>query len=294
VTNLPARDKAAILVEALPYIRRFAGQTVVLKYGGAAMAAANLKQAVMQDVALMKFVGMHPVVVHGGGPEVSAMMERLGKKAEFVDGLRVTDAETVEIAQMVLVGKTNREIVAALNAQGVPAVGLSGQDASLLVARKHIHRSVKTGELVDLGFVGDVSAVNTRLIRDLTAAGYVPVIAPIAVGEGGQAFNVNADTVAGEVAAALGAQKLVLLTDVEGVRADPKDPATLVSKLSGREIARWLQEGKLEGGMIPKVEACLRALDGGVNQVHIIDGRVPHSMLLEVFTDQGVGTMVVR
>lgn len=294
MTSLPAHDKVAILVEALPYIRRFAGQTVVIKYGGAAMAAANLKQAVMQDVAFLKYVGMHPVVVHGGGPEVSGMMQRLGKQAEFVDGLRVTDLETVEIAQMVLHGKTNREIVAALNSQGVPAIGISGQDASLLVAQQHVHRSVKTGELVDVGFVGDIRAINTRLIKDLTAAGYVPVISPIGVGEGGQAYNINADTVAGEVAAALGAAKLVLLTDVEGVRTDAKDPATLVPRLTEREIRHWLKEGKLEGGMIPKVEACLRALEGGVGQVHIIDGRVPHSLLLEVFTDKGVGTMVVR
>lgn len=287
-------DKAAVLAEALPYIRAFAGKTVVVKYGGAAMAAANLKDAVMQDIALMKFCGMKPVVVHGGGPEVSAMSKKMGIEPKFIDGLRVTDAATMEIAQMVLVGKTNREIVTHLNAHGVKAVGVSGHDGGLIRATKRYHHIVKTGESVDLGFVGDVAAIDSEVLESLTRAGFVPVIAPIGLGPGGQSFNINADTVAGEVAAALTAEKLVLLTDVEGVRADKENPNSLMSRITAQEIASLMQSGKLEGGMIPKIEACLRALESGVDRVHIIDGRVPHSLLLEVFTDKGVGTMVIR
>lgn len=286
-------DKAAVLVEALPYIRSFAGKTVVVKYGGAAMVAADLREAVMQDIVLMKFVGMNPVVVHGGGPEVSEMMKRLGKEPVFVDGLRVTDEETMAIAQMVLVGKTNKAIVAALNAQGGRAVGLSGHDGGLIRATRHLHRT-RDGGYVDLGYVGDVAGIDTGVIASLIGAGFIPVIAPIGVGEDGHAYNINADTVAGELAAALGAEKLVLLTDVEGIRADPRDPRSKVSRITAAEIAQWLREGRLEGGMIPKVEACLRALAAGVPRVHIIDGRVPHALLLEIFTDEGIGTMVVR
>lgn len=287
-----AVDKAAILVEALPYIRRFHGKTVVIKYGGAAMAAADLKAAVMEDVAIMKFVGINPVVVHGGGPEISGMIKRLGKTPQFVDGLRVTDEETMEIVQMVLVGKTNREIVAALGAQGARAIGLSGQDGRLTTAVKRCHVTA-AGETVDLGFVGDVARIDPTVITDLTAAGYIPVVAPIGADAIGQPYNINADTVAGELAAALRADKLVLLTDVEGVRAEKDDPASLVSELRRGTVEEWMRAGKLEGGMIPKVEACLTALAGGVAQVHIIDGRIPHALLLEVFTDRGIGTMVV-
>lgn len=286
-------DKAAVLVEALPYIRSFAGKTVVIKYGGAAMQAAGLQEAVMQDIVLMKFVGMNPVVVHGGGPEVSALMKRLGKEPAFVDGLRVTDQETMEVAQMVLVGKQNKAIVAALNAQGGKAVGLSGHDGGLIKATKHLHPG-RDGSYADLGYVGDVAGIETGVITGLTAAGFIPVIAPVGVGPDGHSYNINADTVAGELAAALGAEKLVLLTDVEGIRANPSDPQSMVSRISAAEIADWMREGRLEGGMIPKVEACLKALAGGVPRVHIIDGRVPHALLLEIFTDQGVGTMVVR
>lgn len=289
-----ALDKAAVLAEALPYIREFSGKTVVIKYGGAAMAAADLKAAVMQDIALMKYVGMHPIVVHGGGPEVSELARRMGIEPQFVDGLRVTDAATMEIAQMVLVGKTNREIVTHLVAQGVKAVGLSGQDAGLIRAARHLHRSRETGEMVDLGFVGDVAAVDTEVLTTLTTAGYVPVIAPIGVGPGGQPYNINADTVAGAIAAAMKAEKLVLLTDVEGVRADKDDPSSLLSRVTAQEVKSWIARGRLQGGMIPKLQCCLTALEGGVNRVHIIDGRVPHSLLLEIFTDEGVGTMVVK
>lgn len=287
-------DKAAVLAEALPYIRRFSGKTVVIKYGGAAMAAADLKDAVMQDIALMKYVGMNPIVVHGGGPEVSAMSKKLGLESRFVDGLRVTDAETMQVAQMVLVGKTSREIVSQLGKNGIKAVGLSGHDGGLVKANRHLHRSLKTGEIVDIGFVGDVTAIDVSVLESLTQAGFVPVIAPIGVGPDGESFNINADTVAGEIAAALKAEKLVLLTDVEGVRADKDDPASLLSRVTVDEITSWMAQGKIEGGMIPKLDCCLTALAAGVNRVHIIDGRVPHSLLLEIFTDKGVGTMVIK
>lgn len=286
-------DKAAVLVEALPYIRSFAGKTVVIKYGGAAMAAADLKDAVMQDIVLMKFVGMNPVVVHGGGPEVSALMKRMGKEPIFVDGLRVTDAETMEIAQMVLVGKLNAQVVSSLSTHGGKAVGLAGQDAGLIRATRRLHHR-QDGQLVDLGYVGDVAGIDTGVIEALTGGGFIPVIAPIGIGPDGHPYNINADTVAGAVAASLRAEKLVLLTDVEGIRADRSDPNSLASKISGAEIGQWMQAGRLEGGMIPKVEACLTALEAGVRRVHIIDGRVPHALLLEIFTDQGIGTMVVR
>ncbi|MFZ5814692.1 MAG: acetylglutamate kinase [Bacillota bacterium] len=292
--NQQVIDKAAVLAEALPYIRQFSGKTVVIKYGGAAMAAADLKDAVMQDIALMKYVGMNPIVVHGGGPEVSAMAKQMGLESRFVDGLRVTDGPTMAIAQMVLVGKTNREIVAHLVGQGIKAVGLSGQDGGLIRAKKHLHLSAKTGEMVDLGYVGDVASIDVSVLEALTGAGFVPVIAPIGMGPGGQPYNINADTVAGAIAAALQAEKLVLLTDVEGVRADKEDPASLVSRITAQEVRHWMAQGRLEGGMIPKLECCLTALEAGVNRVHIIDGRVPHSLLLEVFTDKGVGTMVIK
>lgn len=287
-------DKAAVLAEALPYIRRFSGKTVVIKYGGAAMAAADLKDAVMQDIALMKYVGMNPVVVHGGGPEVSALSKRMGLEARFVDGLRVTDAPTMEIAQMVLVGKTNREIVTHLGRHGIKAVGISGQDAGLIRATQHMHTSVKTGEVVELGFVGDVASIDTSVLEALAQTGFVPVISPIGLGPNGEAYNINADTVAGEVAAALKAEKLVLLTDVEGVRAEKDDPSSLLSRVVMHEIQDAIAHGKIEGGMIPKLQCCITALQAGVNRVHIIDGRVPHSLLLEIFTDQGVGTMVIK
>lgn len=292
--NQSVIDKAEVLAEALPYIREFAGKTVVIKYGGAAMAAADLKDAVMQDIALMKYVGMNPILVHGGGPELSAMCRRMGIPSNFVDGLRVTDAATMELAQMVLVGKTNREIVTHLCRQGVKAVGLSGQDAGLITATKHLHRSVRTGESVDLGYVGDVTAVDGEVLKALIDAGFVPVIAPIGLGPEGEAYNINADTVAGAIAAAVHAAKLVLLTDVEGVRADKDDPSSLLSRVTVEEIRAWMEQGKLEGGMIPKLQCCVTALEAGVERVHIIDGRIPHSLLLEIFTDEGVGTMVVR
>ncbi|HEY5251669.1 MAG TPA: acetylglutamate kinase [Acidimicrobiales bacterium] len=284
----PAGTKAAILVEALPYILRFWGKVVVVKFGGNARvdepeaAAAALAQFA-EDVVLMRSVGMLPVVVHGGGPQIGSMMARLGKVPEFRDGMRVTDAETLEIARMVLVGKVNREIVSAINVHGALAVGLSGEDANLITA------VARPGQL---GFVGDVEVVDPSLIERLLAQGLIPVVATIAADAAGQAYNINADAVAGAVAAALQAEKLVFLTDVSGVRADPDDPATMLRTVTVDQLEAMVSSGAATSGMVPKVEACARAVRAGVSRAHILDGRVPHALLLEIFTDEGVGTMV--
>ncbi len=284
--------KAGILVEALPYIRRFHGKTVVVKYGGAAMTEESLRRQVAQDLILMRYVGMNPVLVHGGGPEISRQLELLGLKSAFVDGLRVTDAATMEVGEMVLTGKVNREIVSALNLQGGRAVGLSGRDAGLLLARPY--RPVdQAGRERDLGYVGEVERVAPEVVSDLVGAGYLPVVAPVGVDGEGQAWNLNADTVAGELAAALQAAKLVLLTDVEGILRRRSEPDSLISTLAADQAEELIAAGVIEGGMIPKVRSCVRAIRAGVGRVHIIDGRLPHSLLLEVFTDRGVGTMVV-
>jgi len=290
-TDAPAA-KAAILVEALPYILRFWGKIVVVKYGGNTRAgdaaddadadAAALAQFA-EDVVLMRSVGMLPVVVHGGGPQIGSMMARLGKVPEFRDGMRVTDAETLEIARMVLVGKVNREIVSVINVHGALAVGLSGEDANLITA------VARPGQL---GFVGDVEVVDPSLIARLLAQGLIPVVATIAADAAGQAYNINADAVAGAVAAALQAEKLVFLTDVSGVRADPDDPNTMLRTVSVDELEAMVESGAANAGMVPKVEACTRAIRAGVARAHILDGRVPHALLLEIFTDEGVGTMV--
>ena len=280
-----AVDKAAVLAEALPYIRRFWGKVVVVKYGGAAMVDPDLATLFAQDVLLMRSVGMRPVVVHGGGPQIGELMGRLGKQPEFLDGLRVTDAETLDIARMVLVGKVNRDIVASVNVHGPLAVGLSGEDAGLITA---------TARSPELGFVGDVAEVNPSIVEHLLAEDLIPVVATIASGTGGQAYNVNADTAAGAIAGALGAEKLVYLTDVEGLLADPTDPTSLVSSASVAELETMLAAGTIRGGMIPKVSSCVQAVARGVGQAHILDGRVPHALLLEVFTSEGIGTMVSR
>jgi len=280
--------KAAILVEALPYILRFWGKVVVVKYGGNVRAdddtddAAALAQFA-EDVVLMRSVGMLPVVVHGGGPQIGSLMARLGKVPEFHDGHRVTDAETLEIARMVLVGKVNREIVSSINVHGALAVGLSGEDANLITA------VARPGQL---GFVGDVEVVDPSLIERLLAQGLIPVVATIAADAAGQAYNINADAVAGAVAAALHAEKLVFLTDVAGVRSDPEDPASLLRTVTVDELDAMVASGAAAGGMVPKVEACTRAVRAGVARAHILDGRVAHALLLEIFTDQGVGTMI--
>lgn len=284
-----ALRRAEILMEALPYIREFRGKTVVIKYGGAAMEQADLKEGFALDVILLRLVGISPLIVHGGGPQIGAMMKRLGKEARFVGGMRVTDAETVEIVEMVLVGKINKEIVGLINHHGGRAVGLSGKDADLLRARRRPHR-LPSGEEVDIGLVGEVETVNPEPIRLLEEHGFVPVIAPVGVGHGGETYNINADLVAGEVAAALGAEKLIHLTDVQGI-LDGR--GRLISTLAGKDAERLMQEGVIDGGMLPKVESSLRALRGGTAKAHIIDGRQPHAILLELFTREGIGTEIV-
>ena len=289
------QDKAEILVDALPYIQEFYGTTVVIKYGGNAMINDALKENVMRDVALMKFVGIRPILVHGGGPEITGFLEKVGKESTFVSGLRVTDEETVEIAEMVLDGKLNSEIVGLLNLRGVRAVGLSGKDAGLIKARKKLATVYEndTAHQVDIGYVGEVTEIDTGLITDLLNQGYVPVIAPIGMGEHGESYNINADYVAAEIAGALHAEKMLLLTDVEGVYKDFADKGSLISQLCMAEAREYIRSGVIEGGMIPKVEACLRALEAGAHKAHIIDGRLAHSIILEIFTSRGIGTMVL-
>lgn len=293
--SLTATDKAGILVDALPYIRRFWGQIVVVKYGGNALDAAPpgatngdspggaTLATFAQDIVLMCSVGMRPLVVHGGGPQIGELMARLGKVAEFREGLRVTDAETLDIARMVLVGKVNRDIVSAINVHAPIAVGVSGEDAGLIGA---------TQRSPELGYVGDVTHVKPEILERLLAQNLIPVVATIGSDEAGQAYNINADTAAGAVAEAVGAAKLVYLTDVEGIRRDRHDPATLISSISAAELEALIADGTVSEGMIPKVVSCLRALRGGVPAAHILDGRAVHALLLEIFTNEGYGTMV--
>lgn len=281
-----AAKKAEVLVEALPYIRRFANQIVVVKYGGNALAGASESDALAlfaEDIVLMQAVGMRPVVVHGGGPQISDMMARLGKTTEFRSGLRVTDAETVDIARMVLLGQVNPQIVSSINVHGPLAVGVSGADAGLIVA------APKDPEL---GFVGEVTAVNPEIVNRLLAQNLIPVIATIGSDASGQAYNINADTVAGAIAEALGAEKLVYLTDIEGLRRVVSDPTSLIRQTTADELDALMADGTIAGGMIPKVESCVHAVRNGVRRAHILDGRIPHVLLLEVFTDAGIGTMV--
>jgi acetylglutamate kinase len=282
-------QRAEILIEALPYIRAFQGKTLVIKYGGAAMEQADLKEQFAKDVLLLRLVGIRPVIVHGGGPQIGALMKRLGKEPRFVGGMRVTDEETVQIVEMVLVGKINKEIVGLINLHGGRAVGLSGKDASLLRARKRLHR-LPDGTSADIGLVGEVEAVNPEAIRLREASGFIPVIAPVGVGEAGETYNINADLVAGDVAAALFAEKLIHLTDVTGINGED---GRLVSTLTKRDAERLIKAGVIDGGMLPKVESSLRALTGGAQKAHIIDGRVPHAILLEVLTKEGIGTEIV-
>jgi acetylglutamate kinase len=288
--------KAEILIEAAPYIRTFSGKTVVIKYGGNAMTSPELKHGVMQDIALLKFLGVNPVVIHGGGPEINQMLKRVGIESRFVQGLRVTDAATMEIVQMVLVGKLNKEIVTQINLLGGNAVGLSGQDSNLMVAKKTQPTMPDDyqGEIPDIGQVGEVVSINTGFLQKLIQDGYIPVISSIGVGLDGSSYNINADTAAGELAAALGAEKLIILTDVEGLFANYPDKSSLISVLKMKKAQEMIRGGKLDGGMIPKLEACIIALKGGVQQAHIIDGRLKHAMLLELLTDKGIGTMVVQ
>jgi acetylglutamate kinase len=282
-------QRAELLIEALPYIRAFQGKTLVIKYGGAAMEQADLKEQFAKDVLLLRLVGIRPVIVHGGGPQIGALMKRLGKEPKFVGGMRVTDEETVEIVEMVLVGKINKEIVGLINLHGGRAVGLSGKDASLLRARKRLHK-MPDGTSVDIGLVGEVEAVNPEPIRLLEENGFIPVIAPVGVGAAGETYNINADLVAGDVAAALFAEKLIHLTDVTGINGED---GRLISTLTKRDAERLIKAGVIDGGMLPKVESSLRALSGGAQKAHIIDGRVPHAILLEVLTKEGIGTEIV-
>ena len=289
-------DQAAILIEALPYIQSFYGKTVVIKYGGNAMINDDLKEKVMEDIALLRYVGVRPVIVHGGGPEITGFLKKVGKETSFVSGLRVTDEETVEIAEMVLDGKVNSEIVNLLNRRGVRAVGISGKDAGLIRAQKKL-ATVYEGDdtkTVDIGYVGKVAAIDTTILDDLLDGDYIPVIAPIGVDEDGMSYNINADYVAAEIAGALEAEKLLLLTDIEGVYKDYHDKSTFLSSLTKAEARSYIQDGIISGGMIPKIEACLRALDAGCGKAHIIDGRLPHAILLELLTSKGIGTQVER
>ncbi|HPU22371.1 MAG TPA: acetylglutamate kinase [Thermoclostridium caenicola] len=281
--------KAEILIEALPYIQALAGKTVVIKYGGNAMISEELKNSVMEDITLLKYIGLNPVVVHGGGPDISRALKSFGVESEFVNGLRKTDSSTMEVAQMVLVGKTNKEIVSLINQKGGKAIGLCGIDGMLLECEKHME--IVDGKPVDLGFVGRITKINTRALELLTHSEYIPVVAPIGTDKNGQSYNINADTVAAELAAALKAEKLILLTDVEGVKsAEDK----VIHVITSDEVHRMIEEKAIAGGMIPKVLGCIRALEGGVGRAHIIDGRIPHCILLEIFTNKGIGTMITR
>ena len=281
--------RAETLMEALPYIRAFQGKTLVIKYGGAAMEQADLKEQFAKDVLLLRLVGIRPVIVHGGGPQIGALMKRLGKEPRFVGGMRVTDEETMEIVEMVLVGKINKEIVGLINLHGGRAVGLSGKDGTLIRAHKRLHRTAD-GTMADIGLVGEVDAVNPELIRLLEEDGFIPVIAPVGVGSRGETYNINADLVAGDVAAALSAEKLIHLTDVQGIKGED---GRHISTLTKQEAERLIKAGVIDGGMLPKVESSLRALAGGAQKAHIIDGRVPHAILLEVLTVEGIGTEII-
>ncbi len=277
-------NKADILIEALKYIRQFYGKTIVVKYGGNAMIDEKLKEKVILDIVLMKYVGMNPVVVHGGGPEITEVMEKMGKKSVFVKGLRVTDAETMEIVEMVL-GRINKGLVALINQHGAKAVGLSGKDAGLISATKCVSD-------VDIGFVGDVSEIDPTIINVLDKEGFIPIISSIGVCDG-ETYNINADLVAGEIAGALKAEKLIMLTDVRGIMRDPKDSSSLISTIRLSEIDSLKSDNIISGGMLPKVDACVIALKKGVKKTHIIDGRISHSLLLEIFTDSGIGTQII-
>ena len=277
--------RVRVLSEALPYIQKFAGRTVVVKYGGAAMKDGSLKDRVIRDLIFMSCVGIRPVLVHGGGPEINSWLEKLGIEPQFKDGLRVTDAATMDVVEMVLVGRVNKEIVALINQAGGKGVGLCGKDGNLIVARPDGREGI--------GFVGEVSGVNVDILNSLVKSGYIPVVSSVAADENGQAYNINADTVAGEIAAALGAEKLILMTDTPGLMRDFKDPSTLIRQLDINGARALIEDGTVSGGMIPKLTCCVRSLAQGVKATHIIDGRLPHSLLLEIFTDTGTGSMVV-
>ncbi len=283
-----------VLIEALPYIREFYDSIMVFKIGGSIMSDRTVLEDFIQDIVLLRYIGIHPIIVHGGGPEISQAMERFGKKAEFVGGLRVTDRETLGIARMVLLGNINAELVNLIGKHGGKGIGLSGQDGMFLKAHKKAPVKVQGKDPVDLGFVGDVDKVDPEILMIMAGKGYIPVISPIAADDEGNNLNVNADTVAGAVAVAMRAKKFFSITDVEGVRMNPDDPASVISEFPASDFNRLVQEGVIKGGMIPKVEACVRVVQGGVDRAHIIDGRKHHAILLELLTTEGVGTMISR
>lgn len=289
ITN---HDKAHILVEALPFIRKYADKTVVIKYGGAAMVDEKVRDEFMKDIVLMKYVGLRPIIIHGGGPEINAMLKRVNKESRFVEGNRVSDAETVEIAEMVLSAKINKGIVADLNRLGAKAVGLSGKDGGMLTARKKYIE--KGGEMIDIGFVGEIESVDRSLIDILVEQDYIPVISSIGIGPSGETFNINADYVAGEVAAAVEAYRLIFLTDVNGVYRDFEDKSSLIADMSVSTAKSYIDNGIISGGMIPKVNTCLAAIERGVHHVIILNGQIRHSILLELFTEEGCGTMIYK
>jgi acetylglutamate kinase len=280
---MDATRRAEVLIEALPYIRRFRGATIVVKYGGHAMENDELARQFAEDIVLLHSVGIRPVVVHGGGPQISSLMERLGMVPEFRDGLRVTDAASLDVARMVLVGKISRDIVSSINVHGPLAVGVSGEDAGLILA---------SARHPDLGFVGDVESVNPAILERLLAEDLIPILSTIGADVAGQAYNINADTVAGAIAEALGAEKVIYLTDIEGLLRDVADPSSLINRIDAKSLQSLMDDGTLTGGMIPKIAACVHAVENGVGSAHILDGRVPHVTLLELFTDTGIGTMV--
>ncbi|RJQ51310.1 MAG: acetylglutamate kinase [Nitrospiraceae bacterium] len=287
-------EKANVLIESLPFIKKFFGKTFVIKYGGAAMVDEDLKQAFAQDVVLLNFIGIKPVIVHGGGPKINKVMEQMGKKPTFIHGQRFTDRETIDIVEMVLGGLINKQIVSLINSHGGRSIGLSGKDGNLIKARKKIIKKLSpetgTPEIIDLGLVGEVEKVDPRILFSMERDGFIPVIAPISAGNN-ETLNINADYVAGAVASALKAEKLMLLTDVEGVR-DKK--GNLLPSLSIKKIRALISNGAIAGGMLPKVQACQSALEDGVKKAHIIDGRIPHALLLEIFTEKGIGTEIVK
>lgn len=285
IQNLPDSIRVKVLSEALPYIQKFSGRRVVVKYGGAAMKDSTLKEQVMRDLVFLSCVGLRPILVHGGGPEINSWLTKLKIEPQFKDGLRVTDAPTMDVVEMVLVGRVNKEIVALINQAGGKAVGICGKDGNLIKARPEGSEGV--------GFVGEVTSVDIKILDCLVTNGYIPVVSSVAADDNGQAYNINADTVAGEIAAALGAEKLILMTDTVGILEDYKDPSTLLDKLDINQARNLIAEGVVAGGMIPKVNCCVRSLAQGVRAAHIIDGRIPHSLLLEIFTDKGIGSMIV-
>ena len=280
-------NKANILIEALPYIQRLWGKTVVIKYGGNAMKSDDLTHKILEDVTLLKYVGINPILVHGGGPEINAMLKRVGVESSFHNGLRITDAATMEIVQMVLAGKLNKNIVSDIGRLGGKAIGLCGKDAGLITVKK----KPPLADGVDLGFVGDIVSINTKLLNSLCADEYIPVISSVGTDENGESYNINADTAAAAIAAALKAEKLIFLTDIDGVRADPADPASLFPVLTVDHAQALIADGTISGGMIPKVTACTDAIEKGVRRVHILNGTIPHPIILEIFTDRGIGTM---